>query len=767
MEGKRSRGRPRKPQILNLSSQSPSRQEWREENSLSPSDPKISEISAVPRENNNTDIDFKKKRGPGRPRKCPTSTTIAKSPSQLETVQSSALDGPGSLEEKHGPGRSCKSQTDNDSPDIGITSSMADLMISSQSSQDEDCVSKCRDEVGGDSDVYCGRRGTSRKIGRPRRGRGGKGGQSPSASYQEYCEHDAKVKEENNSWIDSNRGRRRGPGRPKKSPVFTTATETPLDLETGQPSSLVHAESMEGKYGRGHPCKSQTDNDSPDIGITSSMADLMISSQSSQDEDCVSKCRDEVGGDSDVYCGRRGTSRKIGRPRRGRGGKGGQSPSASYQEYCEHDAKVKEEDALQDDCTKAIPQIERRSSSRRGRPPSALSLQFPLSYKLYSIFEEQIRIQKKKSAESTKLVGQIESMILKYAKKKPQFENMKTFHSGSHFENLKASSTNVSSPDELDIMFELAATGTCEKINDPLDCQCFMRLQLDQSDALFCYCKDGYLSPKLLLKAFKGVVSTAIKHMHYPDINVNIFVPDDSDGSPSVQLQITEKPTDKFLLDVDLVIAIAIDCKQWPAGYDSWILYPWFSQDEELELKKCPFHLVAKSPPPGKLIYLHDPRRATMWRISYSLLEKKILYTTDSKGRQHTYEGEDDLSGTTCRKQCLRLLKLLRMNLLKKINKRYHDSVPSYFLKTAFLHECLRMPNSEDWTKEHLHERIVQLLEYIVNKIRRGELRHFFIRSHNLMSSLHSTTRHELVKHYVPVLKDLTDGSLHKIFNLE
>ncbi|XP_070577877.1 cyclic GMP-AMP synthase-like receptor 1 [Ptychodera flava] len=381
------------------------------------------------------------------------------------------------------------------------------------------------------------------------------------------------------------------------------------------------------------------------------------------------------------------------------------------------------------------------------------------SKELKKICDDKVKISKSESGDTTKLVEPLVTMVLNHAKKHDNFCKMKNLNSGSHFEKLK-----VGRADEIDIMFCLGGIpGKYEKVTDPPSCRCFMSVRIeDRSSRWAQYCTDdGYLSPRLLRNDFEKIVEKAVKE--YRPTGINITIEDSgSDACPATKLTFTKKRSNELILDVDFVIAIEVDRHNWREGYSQWNLSLWFSREEEEELKRQPFHLVAKAPPEGIGL---DVDAKNMWRISYSLLEKKILYTADSRGRQ-LQDAAEDVSNKTCRKLCLRLLKLLRQNLKIKsrMAQRYYESFPSYFLKTALLNICLAKYRSEDWTKDLLYDRLVELLEYVVDCIKRRDLRHFFLRDLNLMDGLHQVTCNALEQHYTRALKLLQEKKFSEIF---
>ncbi|KAG2460819.1 cyclic GMP-AMP synthase-like [Polypterus senegalus] len=117
------------------------------------------------------------------------------------------------------------------------------------------------------------------------------------------------------------------------------------------------------------------------------------------------------------------------------------------------------------------------------------------------------------------------------------------------------------------------------------------------------------------------------------------------------------------------------------------------------------------------------------WRLSFSTQEKAFL--------QH-------LSPNCCYFKCLKILKYLREND-KKIRPTSHlsSSCPSYYLKTAFVHQ-VRQNDKSFWKNEDLEDRVKNLLWYLAECMGRGHLQHIYKDNTNLLKEVSPTTLEQI-----------------------
>lgn len=111
------------------------------------------------------------------------------------------------------------------------------------------------------------------------------------------------------------------------------------------------------------------------------------------------------------------------------------------------------------------------------------------------------------------------------------------------------------------------------------------------------------------------------------------------------------------------------------------------------------------------------PKKEVLWRKSFSLLEKQRLKLIDKGGG--------------CRRQCLRLLKFLRLreSTLKGLD--------SYHYKILLLNECERLPQTPDtWAADQLAERFWGLLNQLAVYLEQRKLPHCCDRDINVFEDI-------------------------------
>ncbi|XP_032833435.1 inositol 1,4,5-trisphosphate receptor-interacting protein-like [Petromyzon marinus] len=101
-----------------------------------------------------------------------------------------------------------------------------------------------------------------------------------------------------------------------------------------------------------------------------------------------------------------------------------------------------------------------------------------------------------------------------------------------------------------------------------------------------------------------------------------------------------------------------------------------------------------------------------LWRLSFSVFEKNILSW---------------LPSPSCHLKALKILKYLREHDTRlEETSQFASGLCSYHLKTASLHLLARPAQPPD-TQEGLHERLHQLMDFLVECMQRRELNHFFM----------------------------------------
>ncbi|XP_039595864.1 cyclic GMP-AMP synthase-like [Polypterus senegalus] len=105
------------------------------------------------------------------------------------------------------------------------------------------------------------------------------------------------------------------------------------------------------------------------------------------------------------------------------------------------------------------------------------------------------------------------------------------------------------------------------------------------------------------------------------------------------------------------------------------------------------------------------------WRLSFSKNEKTFFH---------------GLSPNSCYFKCLKILKYLRENDKKMCpSSQLTSSCPSYFLKTAFFHQVLKI-DKHAWQNKDLEDRMKDLLQYLANCMKQRHLAHIFMGNREL-----------------------------------
>ena len=110
------------------------------------------------------------------------------------------------------------------------------------------------------------------------------------------------------------------------------------------------------------------------------------------------------------------------------------------------------------------------------------------------------------------------------------------------------------------------------------------------------------------------------------------------------------------------------------------------------------------------------PAGFDVWRISFSMSEKEILYTSP--------EGF---------KACYRVLKIVRDDVSESLGLDA-SLVPSYMFKTVLVSQLFTTPGHL-WEKDLSSQRISQTLDLVLQGVKREEIQSFFIPRYNLLSA--------------------------------
>lgn len=128
----------------------------------------------------------------------------------------------------------------------------------------------------------------------------------------------------------------------------------------------------------------------------------------------------------------------------------------------------------------------------------------------------------------------------------------------------------------------------------------------------------------------------------------------------------------------------------------------------------------------------NNTERSILWRKTFSLRERELLSSLDH-------------SGSTCRTECLKILKFLFSSDRKL--RAFHF----YQLKTAFLHY---RSLDQDWRSDELGERFLEMLRYIRECIMKKDLPHYFVPSVNLIKGLNGSSLNSVQARLQQLLTD-------------
>ncbi|XP_015767425.1 PREDICTED: protein mab-21-like 2 [Acropora digitifera] len=215
----------------------------------------------------------------------------------------------------------------------------------------------------------------------------------------------------------------------------------------------------------------------------------------------------------------------------------------------------------------------------------------------------------------------------------------------------------------------------------------------------------GMLNASHLKSLFARLVNDAVAELGY-----GRFVEVSSNG-PAVTLILTNnRNRRRYSIDLTPVIKD----KSWPEDADEWKSRSsragWPNQSLVREICSDGCHLVPK-PPKGSSVPAHE--KEFLWRYSFSSGEKKLLL----RGAH----GE----ASSCRKQVLRILKVLNEELQLHPLKSYH-------LKTMLFYECEEHPNRGHWDSGRLGERFIGVLRRLEKCLRQRNCPHYFMREFNV-----------------------------------
>ncbi|XP_053190051.1 cyclic GMP-AMP synthase [Scomber japonicus] len=309
--------------------------------------------------------------------------------------------------------------------------------------------------------------------------------------------------------------------------------------------------------------------------------------------------------------------------------------------------------------------------------------------------------------------------FLKNNEDQPFFQSVEFLTSGSYFEKVK-----IHSPDEFDMMLKLPVPSRLKmtKLDSGLFYQIDLarptrtpirafvlenKLTLSSSKIL----SEMYRLVRKFLKTYKGFGwEVNRKRLNSPAVTLSLY----KTGGKSDEL-----------ISVDVVPALEVN-HGWPlAVRNGPDVEKWLGKKFRQEIKTLPCFFVPKRLKGRKL----SEEAKESWRISFSLIEKKIITLHGNK--KTCCESN---ATKCCRKQCLMLLKSLITGLKQRFPKEL-DDLCSYHGKTAFLNTLSVRYQDSMWACQNLPACFLYLLKALEDYASVGFLPHFFVPECNLFSS--------------------------------
>ena len=292
--------------------------------------------------------------------------------------------------------------------------------------------------------------------------------------------------------------------------------------------------------------------------------------------------------------------------------------------------------------------------------------------------------------------------------------------SGSVYEGVK-----VRQPDEFDFMIRINSLTNKPSLHSCDKGDGYVKLGLDEQGWEEFKDEKGFFNPNLISRYFKKLVNESLSDAEMPEGLVIQRASEDlfdetwwpvffellgnSGGqeNPSVMYSETHGPAttlyiiwqggDSYrdlIINVDLTLTLDYPISKLPVQLAK------LPPEMDVILQKCGFHVV--------------PARFDSWRISFSMAEKDVLASSPDGF-----------------KACYRVLKVVRDDISQILG---WDSslVPSYMFKTVLLSQLFITDHI--WKKDFCSERIIHVLELVLQGVMRGEIQSFFISGYNLLS---------------------------------
>lgn len=339
-------------------------------------------------------------------------------------------------------------------------------------------------------------------------------------------------------------------------------------------------------------------------------------------------------------------------------------------------------------------------------------------------FERKARFENENEAEliREKLERLVVNILSQVEKRDERFQST-LIKSGSVYERVK-----VGKPDEFDFMIRINSLTDKASFHPCHKGEGYVKLDLDEYDWKEFKDDEDFFSPNLLCRHFKKLVNESLCDTEVPEgLRIQRASQELLDGSwgpvfsdllgnssgqenpTGVMYSETHGPATTLYIDweggesyrslsinVDLTLSLEYPSSKLPVQLAK------LPHEVDLILQKSGFHVV--------------PAGFDVWRISFSMAEKEVLYTSP--------EGF---------KACYRVLKIVRDEVSERLGLD-PSLVPSYMFKTVLVSQLFTTPG-HFWEKDLWSQRIIQTLDLVLQGLVRVEIQSFFIPRYNLLSA--------------------------------
>ncbi|XP_071137076.1 protein mab-21-like 3 [Mytilus edulis] len=221
-----------------------------------------------------------------------------------------------------------------------------------------------------------------------------------------------------------------------------------------------------------------------------------------------------------------------------------------------------------------------------------------------------------------------------------------------------------------------------------------------------CVTLGDFIVPISVKRQFKTLVCAAVDHIIKARICSHQVIVENLNDSPAITIIIKQLEGDSISIDMAPMLKVQLPFQsemRWQPDF-GWPIpgAKWPSSEKVEHMFAIGINLVTTDP-----LY---------WKLSFATCERELLKNIDKDG--------------SCRKKSLRIMKRLRE--LSWCPKEVTDGLTSYHLINILFLECDRYPEDHQWRMRLIGERIISMLERLLEHIRRKHLPQYFNRQRNL-----------------------------------